>query len=88
MAVTAFPGEIYRAPRSCPHGIHGNLTYFNEVNDGGHFAAREELELFNEELRAEPRNGFGLDAIQCSALWRAAISGNLADAYDTQRRQQ
>ena len=51
-AVTVFPGEIYRAPRSwCERSYH-NLIYFNEVDRGGHFAAWEEPELFSSELRA------------------------------------
>jgi pimeloyl-ACP methyl ester carboxylesterase len=29
-----------------------NLTYFNKVDKGGHFAAWEEPELFSEEIRA------------------------------------
>ncbi|MGO4261056.1 epoxide hydrolase family protein [Lysobacter sp. TAB13] len=52
VAVTVFPGEIYRAPRSWTQRAYSNLTYFNEVNKGGHFAAWEEPELFTEELRA------------------------------------
>jgi len=29
-----------------------NVTYLNEVDKGGHFAAWEEPELFSSELRA------------------------------------
>jgi pimeloyl-ACP methyl ester carboxylesterase len=29
-----------------------NLTYFHEVDKGGHFAAWEEPQLFAEEIRA------------------------------------
>ena len=51
-AVTVFPGEIYRAPRSwCERSYH-NLIYWNEVDKGGHFAAWEQPELFSAELRA------------------------------------
>lgn len=51
-AVTVFPGEIYRAPRSwCERSYH-NLIYWNEVDKGGHFAAWEQPELFSSELRA------------------------------------
>jgi pimeloyl-ACP methyl ester carboxylesterase len=51
-AVTVFPGEIYRAPRSwCEQSYH-NLIYWNEVDKGGHFAAWEQPELFSAELRA------------------------------------
>ena len=33
-----------------------NLTYFNEVDRGGHFAAWEEPELFSDEIRAAFRS--------------------------------
>ena len=49
---TTFPGEIFRAPRSWVEGSYATLTYFNEVDKGGHFAAWEEPELFSEEVRA------------------------------------
>ncbi len=48
---TTFPGEIFRAPRSWVEQSYPNLTYFNEVDKGGHFAAWEEPQLFCEELR-------------------------------------
>jgi pimeloyl-ACP methyl ester carboxylesterase len=49
---TTFPGEIFRAPRSWVEKSYPNLTYFNEVDRGGHFAAWEEPELFATEIRA------------------------------------
>jgi pimeloyl-ACP methyl ester carboxylesterase len=49
---TTFPDEIFRAPRSWVEKEYPNLTYFNEVDRGGHFAAWEEPELFSTELRA------------------------------------
>jgi pimeloyl-ACP methyl ester carboxylesterase len=49
---TAFPGEIFVAPRSWAKKAYPSLTYFNEVDRGGHFAAWEEPELFSEEVRA------------------------------------
>jgi pimeloyl-ACP methyl ester carboxylesterase len=49
---TVFPGEIYQAPRDWAEKAYPNLTYFNEVDRGGHFAAWEEPELFASELRA------------------------------------
>jgi pimeloyl-ACP methyl ester carboxylesterase len=52
VAVTIFPGEIYRAPRSWTQKAYPKLAYFNEVDKGGHFAAWEEPELFAAELRA------------------------------------
>src|SRR5262249_46324945 len=52
VAVTVFPGEIYRAPKSWTARAYRNLVYFNEVDKGGHFAAWEQPELFSAELRA------------------------------------
>jgi pimeloyl-ACP methyl ester carboxylesterase len=49
---TTFPGEIFRAPRSWVETSYPNLTYFNEADKGGHFAAWEEPQLFSEEVRA------------------------------------
>jgi len=49
---TTFPGEIWRTPRSWVENSYPNVTYFNEVDRGGHFAAWEEPELFAAELRA------------------------------------
>jgi len=51
-AFTTFPGEIWRTPRSWVEDSYPNVTYFNEVDRGGHFAAWEEPELFSQELRA------------------------------------
>lgn len=50
-AITVFPGEIYRAPKSWAEKSYHKLIYFNEVDKGGHFAAWEEPQLFSEELR-------------------------------------
>jgi pimeloyl-ACP methyl ester carboxylesterase len=49
---TTFPGEIWPTPRSWVESSYPNVTYFNEVDKGGHFAAWEEPELFSSELRA------------------------------------
>ena len=51
VAVTIFPGEIYRAPRSWGERAFKKLIYWNEVDKGGHFAAFEEPQLFAEEMR-------------------------------------
>jgi len=51
-AVTVFPGEIYRAPRSWAERSYRKLIYWNEVDTGGHFAAWEQPDLFSAELRA------------------------------------
>jgi pimeloyl-ACP methyl ester carboxylesterase len=53
---TTFPDEIFRAPRSWVERSYPNLTYFNEADKGGHFAAWEEPQLFSEEVRAAFRS--------------------------------
>jgi pimeloyl-ACP methyl ester carboxylesterase len=52
VGVTVFPGEIYQAPRSWTERAYPNLTYFNKVDKGGHFAAWEEPLLYAQEVRA------------------------------------
>jgi pimeloyl-ACP methyl ester carboxylesterase len=56
VAVTIFPGEIYRAPKSWGEKAFKKLIYWNEVDKGGHFAANEVPQLFAEEMRAAFRS--------------------------------
>jgi pimeloyl-ACP methyl ester carboxylesterase len=56
VAVTVFPGEIFRAPRSWAERAYPNLSYFNEVDKGGHFAAWEQPALSAAELRTAFRS--------------------------------
>jgi len=55
-AVSVFPKEIYKAPRSWAERAYSNLIYFNEVDRGCHFAAWQEPALFSTELRAAFRS--------------------------------
>jgi hypothetical protein len=50
-AVTRLPLSRGPAPRSWVAQSYPNLTYFNEADRGGHFAAWEEPELFSSEVR-------------------------------------
>jgi pimeloyl-ACP methyl ester carboxylesterase len=52
VAITVFPDDVYRAPETWARRAYKNLTYFHEVDKGGHFAAWEQPELFSAELRA------------------------------------
>jgi hypothetical protein len=57
LASAAATGErIMTGGRPRPSSTPINLTYFNEVDKGGHFAAREQPELFSAELRAAFRS--------------------------------
>jgi pimeloyl-ACP methyl ester carboxylesterase len=49
---TTFPDEIFRAPRSWVENGYPTLSYFNEADKGGHFAAWEEPQVFATEMRA------------------------------------
>jgi pimeloyl-ACP methyl ester carboxylesterase len=51
-AVSVFPRELYQAPRSWAEQAYPNLMYFNEVDEGNHFAAWQEPEIYTNELRA------------------------------------
>ncbi|NIX78227.1 epoxide hydrolase family protein [Microvirga terricola] len=52
VAVSAFPDEIYTAPRRWTEKAFPNLIYYNRLGKGGHFAAWEQPELFTQEIRA------------------------------------
>jgi pimeloyl-ACP methyl ester carboxylesterase len=52
VAITVFPDDVYRPPETWARRAYRNLTYFSEVDRGGHFAAWEQPQLFTEELRA------------------------------------
>jgi pimeloyl-ACP methyl ester carboxylesterase len=47
-----FPDEVFRAQERWARQAFRNLTYFNEVDRGGHFAMWEYPELFAAELRS------------------------------------
>jgi pimeloyl-ACP methyl ester carboxylesterase len=51
-AISVFPKELYQVPRSWAEKAYPNLMYFNEVDEGNHFAAWQEPELFTNEVRA------------------------------------
>jgi pimeloyl-ACP methyl ester carboxylesterase len=52
VAVTAFPDELYQAPKSWTARAYPKLIYFNKVDKGGHFAAWEQPDIFVTEMRA------------------------------------
>jgi pimeloyl-ACP methyl ester carboxylesterase len=52
VAVSAFPDEIYTAPRSWAERAYPKLIHYNRLPKGGHFAAWEQPQLFTAELRA------------------------------------
>jgi pimeloyl-ACP methyl ester carboxylesterase len=50
--VSAFPHEIYTAPRSWSEKAYPKLVYYKKHDVGGHFAAWEQPQLFSEDVRA------------------------------------
>ncbi len=52
VAVSAFPDELYQAPRSWTERAYPKLIHYNKLDKGGHFAAWEQPQLFAEEVRA------------------------------------
>jgi len=55
-AVSVFPRELYQAPRSWTERAYPKLIYFNKVDEGNHFAAWQEPDLFTTELRSAFRS--------------------------------
>ena len=55
-AVSVFPRELYQAPRSWAEKAYPKLIYFNELDEGNHFAAWQEPDLFTQEMRAAFRS--------------------------------
>jgi pimeloyl-ACP methyl ester carboxylesterase len=56
VAVSAFPDELYQAPRSWAERAYPKLIYYNKLDKGGHFPAWEQPQLFSEEVRAAFRS--------------------------------
>ena len=56
VAVSAFPEELYQAPRSWAERAYPKLIYYNRLPKGGHLAAWEQPGLLTEELRAAFRS--------------------------------
>src|SRR5262249_34675772 len=56
VAVSAFPDEIYQAPKSWSQKAYAKLIHYNKPAKGTHFAAWEQPELFVQEMRASFRS--------------------------------
>ena len=56
VGVSAFPEEIYAAPRSWAEKAYPKLIHYNKLETGGHFAAWEQPKVFTEELRTAFRS--------------------------------
>jgi pimeloyl-ACP methyl ester carboxylesterase len=56
VAMSAFPDELFQAPRSWVERAYPKLIHYNKLDKGGHFAAWEQPELFCTELRTAFRS--------------------------------
>ena len=52
VVASAFPDELYQAPRSWAEQAYPNLIHFNKLPKGGHFAAWEQPKFLVLEMRA------------------------------------
>jgi pimeloyl-ACP methyl ester carboxylesterase len=50
-AVSIFPNELYQASRAWAEQAYPNLIYYNKVDEGNHFAAWQEPEIYTAEVR-------------------------------------
>jgi pimeloyl-ACP methyl ester carboxylesterase len=56
VAVSAYPDELYQAPRSWAEQAYPKLIHYNKLDKGGHFAAWEQPASFSAEMRAAFRS--------------------------------
>jgi len=56
VGVSAFPHELYTAPRSWAEKAYPKLVYYKKHDVGGHYAAWEQPQLFSEDVRATFRS--------------------------------
>jgi pimeloyl-ACP methyl ester carboxylesterase len=57
VAVTVFPKDIPRLPRSWIEDTYSNLIHYGEAGKGGHFAALEQPEILVSEIRQRASSG-------------------------------
>jgi pimeloyl-ACP methyl ester carboxylesterase len=56
VGITVFPDELYPAPESWAKKAYPNLSHYGVADEGGHFAAWEQPQIFSEELGATFRS--------------------------------
>jgi pimeloyl-ACP methyl ester carboxylesterase len=56
VAVTVFPRDIPRLPRSWIENTYSNLIHYGEADKGGHFAALEQPDILISEIRTGLRS--------------------------------
>jgi pimeloyl-ACP methyl ester carboxylesterase len=68
VAVTVFPRDIPRLPRSWIEDTYSNLIHYGEASKGGHFAALEQPEILISEIRT------GLRSLRSTWRWQPDAS--------------
>jgi pimeloyl-ACP methyl ester carboxylesterase len=76
VAVSAFPDEIYTAPRSWTEKAYPKLIHYDRLPKGGHFAAWEQPKAFSEELRASFRSLRGASQSSLVTGGKSAANGH------------
>jgi pimeloyl-ACP methyl ester carboxylesterase len=56
VAFSAFPDEVFQAPRSWAEQAYSKLIYYKKHDKGGHFAAWEQPALYSEDVRTAFRS--------------------------------
>ena len=56
VAVSVFPTEMYRPPKSWAEKAYPHLIHYNKLPKGGHFAAWEQPDYFIEDIRTGLRS--------------------------------
>ncbi|MFF7204150.1 epoxide hydrolase family protein [Streptomyces sp. NPDC008141] len=56
VAVSVFPTEMYRPPKSWAERAYPNLIHYNKLPKGGHFAAWEQPDYFVDDIRTGLRS--------------------------------
>lgn len=77
VAVSVFPGDVYKPPLTWVRRAYPSLIYFNQAEKGGHFAAWEEPQLFVEELR---------NAFRSLRLGKVSHLPNLENSFENVKR--
>ena len=52
VAASAFPDDLFQAPKSWAEQAYPHLVHYGKMKKGGHFAAWEQPKAFTEEVRA------------------------------------
>jgi pimeloyl-ACP methyl ester carboxylesterase len=56
VGITVFPQEIVQTPRAWAERAYRRLIFFREADQGGHFAAFEQPDIFAQQVRAFARH--------------------------------